>query len=73
MKGDNIKLGLAIAAFVSSISFGVAGMVIPPPGEIHNSVLIFIAQMLLFTSTLLGLSLNLGRFGSTEKKKEEAK
>lgn len=70
---DNVKLILAIGSFIASVGMGVAGMLLPPPGIIDSSVLIFVAQMLLFCSTILGLSLNLGRFGSTEKKKEEAK
>lgn len=48
---------LAIAAFLGAIGFGISGICIPPPGEIHGSVLILIAQFLVLSATFVGLNL----------------
>lgn len=49
------QLAIAIASFLAAIAFGIAGFVIPPPGEIHDSVLYLIAQFLLLTASLFGV------------------
>lgn len=45
----------AIISFIASIIIGFWAMFIPPPGVIDNSILWFIAQLLLFTSTIIGI------------------
>lgn len=67
------KSRLAIAAFIGSLCFGVAGFCCPPLAIIDNSVLWFTAQMLLFCSALLGINLSLGKWGSNSNKKEDSK
>lgn len=59
MKYYNIKVILAILAFISSIGFAIAGICIPPPGEISGSLLILISQFLVFCCTLIGLNLKI--------------
>lgn len=69
------KNRLAIASFIASLLFGIAGFCCPPLSIIDSSVLWFTAQMLLFCSALLGINLNLGKWGSNEskvKKSEES-
>lgn len=50
-----IQTAVAIAAFVAAVGFGIAGFVVPPPGEIHGSVLYMIAQFLLLTASIFGV------------------
>lgn len=54
-----MKHFLAIVAFISSIVFGVIAMNTPPYAEIDSSVLWFIAQMLLFTASLIGIDIKI--------------
>lgn len=69
---ERTKSRLAIASFVFSLLFGIAGFVCPPVSIIDSSVLWFTAQMLLFCSALLGVNLQLGKWGSNNAKKSEA-
>lgn len=64
---DKIKGYLAIASFAFAILFGVCAFLCPPLSIIDSSVLYFTAQLFLFTSTLLGVNLNLGKYGSNNK------
>lgn len=52
----NIKQKLSIVAFISSILFGIAGFICPPLSIIDSSVLWFIAQLLMFSASLLGIN-----------------
>ncbi|MBO5675983.1 MAG: hypothetical protein J6S07_06645 [Bacteroidaceae bacterium] len=52
---SNIQTGMAIASFIVAICFGVAGFIVPPEGEIHESVLYLIAQFMLLTASLFGV------------------
>lgn len=78
-KTDTLKAWYSLLTFICAIGFGVAGMFIPPPGVVDSSVLILIAQLLVFVSSLLGMNLSFEIFGkkitniSTDKKKEEDK
>ena len=65
---ERTKSRLAVSAFIGSLAFGVAGFCCPPIAIIDSSVLWFTAQMLLFCSALLGINLNLGKWGSNERK-----
>lgn len=50
-----LKKTLAVCLAVAAIGFGVAGFCVPPVGVINSSVLWFIAQLLLYSATLLGI------------------
>lgn len=50
-----LKIIFSIVSFISAIVLGFWAMLIPPPGVIDSSVLWFIAQLLLFTSTIIGI------------------
>ena len=50
-----IQYFIAVAAFLAAVGFGIAGFIIPPPGEVHDSVLYLIAQFLLLTASILGV------------------
>ena len=50
-----MKLYLAISAFAMAMVFAIAGIIIPPLGVIDGSVLILIAQLLVFCATFFGI------------------
>ena len=57
MNKETLKLYMAIVSMMSAIIVGIVAMFIPPHGIIDASILWFTAQLLVFTSTLLGLSM----------------
>lgn len=67
MNKENIKLYLAIAAFIAAILFGMGGFLCPPLAIIDSSVLWFTSQLLVFVATLLGLSLHYDRVNMLAK------
>ena len=50
-----IQYFIAVAAFIAAVGFGIAGFIVPPPGEVHDFVLYLIAQFLLLTASILGV------------------
>ncbi|MCQ2197820.1 MAG: hypothetical protein MJZ60_09910 [Bacteroidaceae bacterium] len=50
-----IQTALAILSSIAAIAFATAGFIVPPEGEIHDSVLYLIAQFLLLTASLFGV------------------
>lgn len=54
-----MKQFLALVAFLSSVAFGVIAVNTPPYAVIDSSVLWFIAQMLLFTASLIGIDIKI--------------
>lgn len=50
-----IQTAIAVASFLAAVAFGIAGFIVPPPGEIHDSVLYLIAQFLVLTASLFGV------------------
>ena len=50
-----IQVTIAISAFVAAVGFGIAGFVVPPPGQIHESVLYLVAQFLQLTASIFGV------------------
>lgn len=49
------RLRLAYLSFLSAIIFALLGLFLPPQGEIDGSVLILVAQLLVFCATFLGI------------------
>lgn len=50
-----IQLLSAIALIVIGCGLLIAGFLMPPPGEIHNSVLIAFGEILTFAGALFGI------------------
>ena len=50
-----IQIAIATLSFIAAIAFGIAGFIIPPPVEIHDSVLYLVAQFLLLTASIFGV------------------
>ena len=65
-----LKGWLALIAFIASLVLGFISLFIPPTGIIHSSVLVFVAQLLLFISGLIGINLTLP-YGSTARRNRE--
>ena len=71
MNKEYIKAILSIVAFIAAIIIGFLAMYLPPTGVIDNSVLWFTAQLLVMTSSLLGINIDfnhLTRTASTNNK-----
>lgn len=62
---DVIKSIISIVAFMAAIVIGFIAVFIPPAGIIDASVLWFTAQLLVFTSGLLGINLNIDSLKKT--------
>lgn len=52
---DKLLFSCAIVTLVAALGFGIAGFIVSPIGEVHDSVLWLIAQLLLFTASAFGL------------------
>lgn len=52
---DKLLFTCAIVTLIAALGFGVAGFIVSPVGEVHDSVLWLIAQLLLFTASAFGL------------------
>lgn len=63
------QVGMAIASFIAAVGFGTAGFIVPPEGQIHESVLYLIAQFMLLTASLFGVG---AIFSSSRKNRENA-
>ena len=68
---EKIKSYLCVGAFVASIIIGFWGMFLPPLGIIDSSVLIYTAQLLLFTASILGINLSFAGHGSSTHQQQD--
>ena len=55
---EKIHYAVSISAFFIGIILCVVDFVIPPPGEIHNSSLWFLGEMMAFVGAVFGISLH---------------
>lgn len=51
----NIQLAIAVIVFLAGIGLVIAGFIIPPTGEIHNSVLVVFGEACTFSGSLIGI------------------
>jgi hypothetical protein len=54
---ENIQVYTAIAMLASGVALSVAGFMVPPKGEIHDSVLWYFAQTLIYAGSIFGISI----------------
>lgn len=52
----NHRITLSYLSFFFAMGFAIAGISLPPVGQIFSSVLILIAQLLVLSATFLGLN-----------------
>ena len=50
-------IGTAVVAFVVGWGMTIAGFIIPPKGEVHDSVLWILGQALVYTASVLGIGM----------------
>lgn len=54
---ETIQIGSAVGMLVAGVGLSIAGFIVPPTGEIHDSVLWFFAQCLLYAGGIFGIGL----------------
>ena len=54
---DDIQVCSAIFMLISGVAMSVAGFIVPPLGEISNSVLYFCAQCLIYAGSIFGVGI----------------
>jgi hypothetical protein len=54
---ENIQVYTAIAMLASGVALSVAGFVVEPTGQIHDSVLWYFAQTLIYAGSIFGISI----------------
>ena len=59
MNNKTLKSLISIISFLTAIVIGFVALFIPPTGVIDASVLWFTAQLLVFTSGLLGIDISI--------------
>jgi hypothetical protein len=52
----DIQVFTAIGMLVAGVGFSIAGFIVPPTGEISDSVLMFTAQCLVYAGSALGIN-----------------
>ena len=74
MEHKTLKAIISVVAFLAAVVIGFIALFIPPTGIIDASVLWFIAQLLVFVSSLLGINLsidNIKQVAEVVKKKKD--
>ena len=54
---DDIQVWSAIFMLITGVAMSVAGFIVPPLGEISNSVLYFCAQCLIYAGSIFGVGI----------------
>ena len=57
MKRDMIMLVTAVGVLVFGCCILIASMIMPPPGEIHHTVLVAFGEILTFAGALFGVTI----------------
>ena len=73
---DKVAYTVTIGAFVIGVALSITGMILPPVGEVHPTVITLVGLFLSFAGALLGISHHfeneLGKFkASVEQKLNE--
>ena len=64
----DIQVFTAVAMLVAGVGLSIAGFVVPPTGEISDSVLMFTAQCLVYAGRALGINVYINSKFSDIKK-----
>jgi len=54
---QKFAIGTAVVAFVAGWGLTIAGFIIPPEGEVSDSVLWILGQALIYTASVLGIGM----------------
>ncbi len=70
---DKVAYTVTIGAFVIGVALSITGMILPPVGEVHPTVITLVGLFLSFAGALLGISHHfeneLGKFKATVEQK----
>lgn len=64
----DLQVYTAIAMLVAGVGLSIAGFIVPPTGEISDSVLMFTAQCLVYAGSALGINVYINSKFSDIKK-----
>ena len=56
MKKSKLQARIATASFVAAVVFSAAGFIVPPLGDLTDANLYLVAQFLLVTTSIFGVS-----------------
>ena len=68
---DQVEYSSAIVCIMAAIAIGVASIVVSETHDIAAGVLIFVAQLLLFSASVFHLNYKLEQYGETKNKSVE--
>lgn len=74
---EDIQTCTAVGMLVAGVGLSIAGFIVPPVGQIHDSVLWFFAQCLIYAGSIFGIGIYINsKFNSllnnlTQKKEEK--
>ena len=63
-----LQIYSAVAMLVAGVGLAIAGFIVPPTGEISDSVLMFTAQCLVYAGSALGINVYINAKFSDIKK-----
>lgn len=63
-----LQIYSAVAMLVAGVGLAIAGFIVPPTGEISDSVLMFTAQCLVYAGSALGINVYINSKFSDIKK-----
>ena len=70
---DKVAYTVTIGAFIIGVALSITGMVLPPVGEVHPTVITLVGLFLSFAGALLGISHHfeneLGKFKASVEQK----
>ena len=71
---DTIQYSSAIGMLIAGVGLSIAGFIVPPTGQIADSVLYFFAQCLIYAGSIFGISIYInGKIDSFRKEFEDEK
>lgn len=69
---ESVQTASAVGMLAAGVGLSVAGFIVDPAGEIHDSVLWFFAQCLLYAGGIFGIRIYVnGKFGQMAGEQED--
>lgn len=66
---EDVQICTAVGMLVAGVGLSVAGFIVEPLGQIHDSVLWFFAQCLIYAGSIFGIGIYVnGKFNSLVEK-----
>jgi hypothetical protein len=53
---EDVQICTAVGMLIAGVSLSVAGFIVDPTGQIHDSVLWFFAQCLIYSGSIFGVA-----------------